>query len=194
MTTPPAKTTRSRSYRLRDASGAVLTVATTVTLILGGGCSARQGPAPGGAATPKATVATPTSAPPTAVLPDGSAIHLELAVTPEEISNGLMFRPTLPSDRGMLFLFSVARVPAFWMKNTLVPLDLVFLNGAGTVVDLIPDVQPCAAEPCPQYVPEHPARAVLELAAGVAAQHHLVVGDTIHFQHVDGYPVEQPPS
>ncbi len=194
MTTPPAKTTRSRSYRLGGASGAGLAMATTVALILGVGCSPRQGPAAGGAATPTLTVTTPASAPPTAVLPDGSAIRLELAVTPEEISNGLMFRPTLPEDRGMLFLFSVARVPAFWMKNTLIPLDLVFLNGAGTVVDLIRDVQPCAVEPCPQYVPEHPARAVLELAAGVAARHHLVVGDTIHFEHVEGYPVEQPPS
>jgi len=136
--------------------------------------------------------ATPPPSPiplPQAVLPDGSLVDLELAVTPEEISNGLMFRPSLPDNRGMLFLFDQPRLPAFWMKNTLIPLDLVFLDGAGGVVDVIAEVQPCAAEPCPNYPPSSPAQAVLEINAGSAAAHGIDVGAVIQFESVPGYPV-----
>jgi len=136
--------------------------------------------------------ATPAPTPiplPQAVLPDGFAIDLELAMTPEEISNGLMFRPTLPEKRGMLFLLDQPRIPAFWMKNMLIPLDLVFLDATGVVVDVVANVQPCAAEPCPNYPPSSPALAVLEIVAGGAAEHGLEVGILIEFERVPGYPV-----
>ena len=126
---------------------------------------------------------------PQAVFPDGFAVDLELALTSEEISRGLMFRPSLPENRGMLFLFDQPRLPSFWMKNTLIPLDLVFLESTGAVVDVIANVQPCAAEPCPNYPPSSPAQAVLEIGAGVAAAHNLEVGSTITFDRVPGYPV-----
>ena len=131
----------------------------------------------------------PSHAPlPQAALPDGFMVSLELAKTPEEVANGLMFRPSLPENRGMLFLFDEPRFPAFWMKNTLIPLDLVFLDGTGAVVDVIADVQPCAADPCPNYPPSGPAQAVLEIGAGVAAAHSIEVGSTITFDRVPGYP------
>ena len=136
---------------------------------------------------------TPPSTPvplPQAVLPDGFAITLELALSPEEISNGLMFRPSLPENRGMLFLFGQPRLPAFWMKNMQIPLDLVFMDGSGSVVDVIADVQPCAAEPCPTYPPSSPAQAVLEINSGSAAAHGIDVGATIQFARVPGYPRE----
>ena len=91
----------------------------------------------------------------------------------------------------MLFLFEVERVPSFWMKNTMIPLDLVFLRGDGVVVDIIEHAQPCAAEPCPQYIPSAPARAVLEVASGFAARHGLSAGDTIEFERVPGYPRQE---
>ena len=141
-------------------------------------------PGAGSASTPR-----PTPAPPHAVLPDGFAVKLELALTPDEISTGLMFRPSLADDRGMLFLFDRPRLPPFWMKNMLIPLDLVFLDGAGTVVDVIADVPPCAADPCPNYPPSNPARAVLEINAGSAAAHGIEKGTTIAFERVPGYPV-----
>jgi len=128
---------------------------------------------------------------PQAVLPDGFAVDLELALTPEEISNGLMFRPSLRENRGMLFLFDQPRLPAFWMKNMLIPLDLVFLDGAGAVVDVITDVQPCAADPCPNYPPSNPSQAVLEIRAGSAAAHGLEIGAVIQFERVPGYPVRE---
>ncbi len=128
---------------------------------------------------------------PTAVLPDGTRISLELALTQEEIGQGLMFRPSLPDDRGMLFLFEVERVPSFWMKNTMIPLDLIFLGGDGTVVEIIDNAQPCVAEPCPHYIPSSPSRAVLEVAAGVADRHGLLAGDPIVFERVSGFPITQ---
>ena len=103
---------------------------------------------------------------PRAIFPDGFVVDLELALTAEEIANGLMFRPSLADSRGMLFLFEQPRRPAFWMKNMLIPLDLVFLDGTGAVVDVIANVQPCAADPCPNYPPSSPAQAVLEINAG----------------------------
>ena len=128
---------------------------------------------------------------PRALLPDGAAITLELAMTPEEIATGLMYRPALPGDRGMLFIFAQERVPSFWMKNTLISLDLVFFDSSGIVVDVIAEARPCRAEPCPYYVPDRPARAVLEIAAGQAAALGITEGLKIEFERVPGYPVEE---
>lgn len=130
---------------------------------------------------------------PTATLPDGARITLELALTPQEIAQGLMYRPLLPDDRGMLFLFEFERRPSFWMKNTIIPLDLVFLNGYGRVVDIIDNAQPCPSEPCPQYIPENPAKAVLEIAAGGAARHGIEEGDLLEIERVEGYPLRPAP-
>jgi DNA-binding NtrC family response regulator/uncharacterized membrane protein (UPF0127 family) len=131
----------------------------------------------------------PTPIPlPQAVFADGFAVDLELAVTADEVASGLMFRPSLPDNRGMLFLFDQPRLPSFWMKNMLIPLDLVFLDEAGVVVDVIADVQPCAAEPCPNYPPSSPAQAVLEINAGSATAHGIEIGTVIQFERVPSYP------
>ncbi len=127
---------------------------------------------------------------PHAVLPDGFVVDLELAVTPQEVTDGLMYRPSMPEQRGMLFIFDVDRYPAFWMKNTLISLDLVFLDSSGAVVDIAAGVPPCALDPCPTYSPKNPTRAVLEIVAGVAAAHGVEPGATIMFERIPGYPVE----
>jgi uncharacterized membrane protein (UPF0127 family) len=75
------------------------------------------------------------------------------------------------------------------MMNVLVPLDIVFLDDAGRVVEVVMDAQPCRAEPCPRFTPSRPARAVLELSAGTAATHGLEVGSRIEFDRVSGFPV-----
>lgn len=128
--------------------------------------------------------------PPQAVLPDGFVVDLELAETPQEVADGLMYRPSLPAKRGMLFLFNSDRYPSFWMKNTLIPLDLVFLDASGTVVDIVAGVPPCAADPCPTYSPKTPARAVLEVAAGVSSAHGIEPGVALVFDRVNGFPVD----
>lgn len=136
--------------------------------------------------------ATPAAerAMPIAFLPRGRPLILELAITPEEIGQGLMFRTSLPEDRGMLFLFKEERVPSFWMKDTLIPLDMVFLSAEGVIVDVIENAQPCKTDPCPQYVANTPAMAVLEVAAGVAKSNGLESGVRLYFKRVPGFPRE----
>lgn len=63
------------------------------------------------------------------VLPDGFGVRAELALTPETQAKGLMFRTELPRDKGMLFVFGKLESRSFWMKNTLIDLDMVFLDG-----------------------------------------------------------------
>jgi len=138
-------------------------------------------------APPNATIVDPSPAVakvelPHAVLPDGFTVDLELALTPQEVTDGLMFRPSLPEKRGMLFIFEVDRYPAFWMKNTLIPLDLIFLDSTGLVVDVVANVPPCAADPCPTYEPLRRASYVLELNAGQARREGAVVGATVSFE------------
>lgn len=142
-----------------------------------------------------AAMATPTPAPPLAspacVIPGGTTIHLELALTDQEKVLGLMFRDNLPADRGMLFPFKTDSNLPFWMKNTYIPLDFVWLDASGTVVDVRSDVPPCESDPCPSYSSHHPARAVLEVNAGFAAAHGIHPGVKLSFEGVPGYPVPE---
>jgi len=126
---------------------------------------------------------------PEAIAPDGDDFSLELALTPEETAQGLMFRPHLAENRGMLFIFKQERIRSFWMKNTLIPLDIIFLDSTGRVADISANATPCHVEPCPQFVSLAPARAVLELNAGAAAAHKIEVGSVIRFRNVPHYPL-----
>ncbi len=123
--------------------------------------------------------------PPAAYLPDGTQITLELAVSPEEHERGLMYRPHLAPNHGMLFLFDKPMIPGFWMKNTWIPLDMVFVDKGGVVVDVAKDVQPCRADPCPQYRPRSACAAVLEVAAGTATTHGVSRGVHLRFTGVE---------
>jgi len=126
---------------------------------------------------------------PTCLAPDGTRVRIELAVTDEERALGLMFRDSLPADAGMLFLFaSDGRVP-FWMKNTFIPLDMIWISSAGEVVDVHSGVQPCRFDPCPNVEPARAGRAVLEVNAGFAAAHGVRPGAVLQFRDVPGFPV-----
>jgi len=156
-----------------------------------GGCG--QPPEPAVESTQTAPASAPAAgAPPVAlphaVLADGFQVTLELAMTPEELAQGLMFRPKLPEDRGMLLIFNEERLPSIWMMNTLVPLDLVYLDSTGTVVDVIADAQPCPGEPCPRFTPKQPAKAVLEVPAGTVVEHGISEGQTLGFSRVPEFP------
>lgn len=90
---------------------------------------------------------------------------------------GLMCRKAVASDRGMLFIFpQVQQGSAFWMRNTLIPLDIIYIRPDGTVLSIAPNAQPLNEQPIPAY---GPVRTVLELAAGRAAQLGLLPGDHI---------------
>jgi uncharacterized membrane protein (UPF0127 family) len=130
----------------------------------------------------------PRAALPEATLPDGTVLTLELALTDEERARGMMFRPSLPADRGMLFVFPNSQRRSFWMKDTLIALDIVYLDEQGRVVSVSADAAPCYEEPCPNYLSSGPAAAVLEVNAGAAAAHGVVEGARLEFRRVPGYP------
>lgn len=98
---------------------------------------------------------------------------VELAVTPAEQAQGLMFRPSLAPDRGMLFVFDPPRPAAFWMRNTMIPLDMVFVTDAGRVESLAARTQPYSEAMIPS---QGPVRAVLEIAGGRAAELGIAPG------------------
>ncbi len=161
-------------------------LAAALILFLGvSGACARQNQT----ASPEVPAATPITADGAAVvLPDGAAIAVELAIDDETRAQGLMYRESLASDRGMLFLFTNDDVYPFWMKNTLIPLDMVWIDRNQTIAGIRSDVPPCRRDPCPSYDPQVQARYVLELAAGVAAKHRLAPGQKVRFRNVDRYP------
>lgn len=82
----------------------------------------------------------------------------------------------------MLFLFPEKARHAFWMKNTLIPLDILWIDEARTVVHIERAVPPCQADPCPSYAPDRQALDVLELAAGEAAARGIEVGDVLELR------------
>jgi hypothetical protein len=110
--------------------------------------------------------------------------RVEIASTPEQHALGLMHRRFLKSDYGMLFIFADDEVRSFWMKNTLIPLDMIFINSDRQVVDLHHAVPPCPGDPCPSYTSAYPARFVLEIAGGTAKKLKLAPGDKI-FMGID---------
>jgi uncharacterized membrane protein (UPF0127 family) len=112
---------------------------------------------------------------------NGKSVTAELAVSDEERARGLMFREKLLADEGMLFVFEREDLHAFWMKNTLVPLDMIWLDSQRRVIHIATDVPPCKEDPCPSYGPEAPARFVLELKAGGAAANRIKTGDQLQF-------------
>jgi uncharacterized membrane protein (UPF0127 family) len=111
-------------------------------------------------------------------LPDGYRITAELALTPEAQAKGLMFRTGLPPARGMLFVFDDAGVKSFWMKNTLIDLDMVFLDENLKVLKVFHRVPKSRLDQPESEVARAiaPASAVLELPAGCARAHRVRPG------------------
>lgn len=113
---------------------------------------------------------------------NGEMIGLEVAATPQQQAIGLMARESLPDDRGMLFPFEPARPVSFWMKNVLIPLDMVFIHN-GEIVAIAQDVPPCETTRCPTYGPgEQMVDYVLELRGGRAAELDLQAGDPVEIE------------
>jgi len=121
---------------------------------------------------------------PRVVLPSGAVYQVEVARTPEQQAQGLMFRESLPANSGMLFLFPEGGVHQFWMKNTMIPLDMIWMDSQGKVLFLSANTPPCKADPCPSYGPELPASSVLEIAGGMAKKEKVEAGKAIQFVDV----------
>ena len=113
------------------------------------------------------------------ITPEGTEIQLEVASTPRQQAMGLMYRPALPDNRGMLFAFPYPLRAKFWMKNVPVNLDMVFMLN-GVVQYIAADVPPCDTDPCPTYGPKRGlVNQVIELRTGRAAELNLQPGDRI---------------
>jgi uncharacterized membrane protein (UPF0127 family) len=106
---------------------------------------------------------------------------IEVADEPTERAAGLMFRKTMDDDRGMLFVFPQTQPVSFWMKNTPMPLDLVFVGQDGRVVDILPG-EPFSEAP---IGPAAPARFVLELKRGTAESVGIADGDVMRHPVID---------
>ncbi|TAN08330.1 MAG: DUF192 domain-containing protein [Rhodanobacteraceae bacterium] len=125
-----------------------------------------------------AVPATPAAA---SVVLHGREFTVEVATTPAEQAHGLMDRTSMPLDHGMLFVFPDSSPRTFWMKHTLIPLDMLFFDTNRRLVSIQADAKPCRSDPCALYPSRVPARYVLELNAGTAARLGLRDGDAITF-------------
>jgi uncharacterized membrane protein (UPF0127 family) len=103
-------------------------------------------------------------------------LRLEIVDTPAARSRGLMYRRELPDGTGMLFVFDEESDHAFWMKNTFIPLDMVFIARGGRIVSIHERATPRSLEPIRSA---GPALAVLELAGGTVARQGIAVGDLV---------------
>lgn len=112
----------------------------------------------------------------------GRLINLEVTRNQAEQSKGLMFRPRLPDDRGMLFNFTPPQPVGFWMKNVPVPIDMIFIY-RNRVVAIAANVPPCKAEPCPIY-PASPILVdqVIEVRANLTKELNVRLGDRLNVQ------------
>jgi uncharacterized membrane protein (UPF0127 family) len=115
--------------------------------------------------------------------PDGKTILAEVADTTEERARGLMYRQSLPTGHGMLFTFSEPQLWTFWMKNTRIPLDIVWMNREKRIVHIERNVPACSRQDdgCPQYQPTEDALYVLEVGAGQSEALHLNRGVKLQF-------------
>lgn len=114
---------------------------------------------------------------------NGKEFNIEIAQTNTEREKGLMNRDNLDADNGMFFIFKKADIQTFWMKNTLIPLDIIWINsstplGLNKIVDMI-TLDPDTPDFTPQYTPKEKAKYVLELNAGTANENNFRIGDEV---------------
>lgn len=117
-------------------------------------------------------------------IPQGTIIQAELANTAPKRATGLMYRDSLPSDHGMLFVFAEEQEWSFWMKNTRIPLDIIWIDKTKKIVHVERNVPICTRtdDSCPNYQPISPALYVLELKAGRADDLKLQRGTRLKFE------------
>ena len=166
-----------------------LTILVIAALLLLAGCGGSQGGDQSakagqktGAATTTSTTASGTSSALSTMTIDASGgekvkMEVEVADTPAEQEKGLMFRKSLGKDRGMLFVFPDEQVRSFWMKNTLIPLSIAYIDSKGRIIDL-QEMKALDDQP-PHYVSAKPARYALEANKGFFEEHGVKVGDRV---------------
>jgi YVTN family beta-propeller protein len=117
-------------------------------------------------------------------------VYVDIANDPSEHARGLMFKKNLEWNNGMLFVYEEDKTRSFWMKNTSIPLDMLFVDSNLTIVDIKENMQPCVeADSCPSYISKQPARFVLELNAGFVQNKSVNIGDRLVLHEYNHGPV-----
>lgn len=118
-----------------------------------------------------------------------NCFSVELAKTEAQREKGLMYRNALDKNKGMLFIFDKEGIYPFWMKNTLIPLDIIWINGNSKVVFISQNVQPCLPAGqagksliCSSIIPSAKAKCVLEINAGISKESGLKPGDVVELK------------
>jgi uncharacterized membrane protein (UPF0127 family) len=109
---------------------------------------------------------------------DTVEIAIEVVDSQAEITRGLMYRPQMPANSGMLFIFPGEEVRSFWMKNTYISLDILFVDSNKEIVTIQANTQPLSTEPVPSY---KPAKYVIEVNAGFCSKYNIKQGDRISY-------------
>lgn len=162
---------------MRKAGRTAVLTAALLAASMAGACHAESAPSPA-ATTPARAVLTPVTEPLTIDTSSGvRAFTVEIADDDAEREKGLMYRTTLAPDAGMLFEWDRAAPRAFWMKNTYIPLDIIYIGANGRIISIAAMAQPFDETPIPS---RGDAKAVLELAGGRAAQLGIDLGDQVH--------------
>jgi uncharacterized protein len=107
--------------------------------------------------------------------------RVEVALTPEEHARGLMYRTRLATDAGMIFVFDEPRIERFWMKNTLIPLDMIFIGADRHIVGVVENAAPETED---ERKVGAPSQYVLEIGGGLSAQLGIHAGEPVDFQGV----------
>lgn len=132
-----------------------------------------------GCALPVAQTPASAAAQDTIEIVTSSGVHafsVELATNDAERARGLMFRKSLPEGHGMLFDFQTEQPVQFWMRNTYIPLDMIFIRGDGRVLNIAQNATPLSDALIPSA---GPVRGVLEVIAGTARKYHIAPGDRV---------------
>jgi uncharacterized membrane protein (UPF0127 family) len=162
---------------------------TVESFILAALIACRPAPPPAGDVRPAVAKAVSAADRPSILFPDGTVYDIEVVADDPGREQGLMYRESLPPHHGMLFIFPASDIYPFWMKNTIIPLDIIWTDENGAVVHIEKHVPPCTADPCPSYSPEVVARYVLELAGGEADSRHLANGQRLAMRNLGSLPV-----
>lgn len=107
-------------------------------------------------------------------------INVEYADTPKKLASGLMNRTVLTKFSGMLFIFPDEKIREFWMKDTLIPLEIMFIDTKGRINEIVA-MKPCAPDnqTCPVYTSKEPARFAIEVNAGFPEKNKIIEGDIL---------------
>ena len=108
-------------------------------------------------------------------------IQAEIAKNPYQLAKGLMFRKSLNENNGMLFIFNDEKNRTFWMKNTKIPLDIIFISKDKKIVDIKENFLPCSNISCPSYTSTQSAKYILEINAGLVEKNKIQIDEDISF-------------